>query len=81
MPPTQSRSARRAGRCREPGELAAARLAAPSGGGAGIRSPYPVGSIWAAHQGEAVEPVRHRRAETVLIVQARLEVTRPCAAG
>jgi hypothetical protein len=39
-----------------------------------IASPYPVGSIWAAHQGATVEPVRASHAETVLVTRPTIEV-------
>ena len=39
-----------------------------------IRSAWPVGSIWAAHQRRDVEPVGHSRAETVLVVRPEAEV-------
>jgi hypothetical protein len=40
-----------------------------------ISSPYPIGSIWAAHQGEAVEPVRASRSETVLVARPAMDVS------
>ena len=40
-----------------------------------VRSNWPIGSIWAAHQQADVEPVGHSRAETVLIVRPDAEVT------
>jgi hypothetical protein len=39
-----------------------------------IRSAWPVGSIWAAHQNEAIRPVGHARAEAVLVVRPEAEV-------
>jgi hypothetical protein len=56
-----------------PEQLADARLA-PHPSAAILRSDWPVGSIWAAHQQGQVEPVGHSRAETVLIVRPDLEV-------
>ena len=40
-----------------------------------VRSNWPIGSIWAAHQQAEVEPVGHSRAETVLLVRPEAEVT------
>jgi hypothetical protein len=40
-----------------------------------IRSAYPVGSIWAAHQGEVVEPVRHSDPESILVIRPDAEVS------
>jgi hypothetical protein len=34
-----------------------------------LRSGWPVGSIWAAHQAERIEPVGHARPETVLVAR------------
>ncbi len=39
-----------------------------------LRSPWPVGSIWAAHQSTEVQPVGHAREETVLVVRPDVEV-------
>lgn len=39
-----------------------------------LRSDFPVGSIWAAHQGESVGPLRSSAAEAVLIVRPAAEV-------
>jgi hypothetical protein len=39
-----------------------------------LRSSWPVGSIWAAHQSAEVLPIGHARAETVLIVRPDAEV-------
>jgi hypothetical protein len=53
--------------------LAAARLEAhPST--TIVRSAWPIGSIWAAHQGSDVSPVGHARAETVLVVRPEADV-------
>lgn len=40
-----------------------------------VSSPHPAGSIWAAHQGETVTPVRARRAETALVTRPAMDVT------
>jgi hypothetical protein len=40
-----------------------------------LRSAWPIGSIWAAHQAEAVEPVGHARPEAVLVVRPDATVT------
>jgi hypothetical protein len=40
-----------------------------------VGSAYPVGSIWAAHQGEVLEPVVRSGAESVLIVRPGAEVS------
>ncbi|SIQ60021.1 hypothetical protein SAMN05880590_105334 [Rhizobium sp. RU35A] len=39
-----------------------------------VRSDFPVGSIWSAHQGETVMPVCEWRAEAVLIVRPEMQV-------
>ncbi len=39
-----------------------------------IRSRFPAGSIWEAHQGNVVAPMRSTNAETVLVVRPRQEV-------
>lgn len=39
-----------------------------------IHSPYPAGSIWAAHQGEALAQLTHDGCETVLVVRPDMEV-------
>jgi hypothetical protein len=39
-----------------------------------VRSAWPVGSIWAAHQGGDIQPVGHSRAEAVLVVRPEAEV-------
>lgn len=39
-----------------------------------VSSPYPVGSIWAAHQVEPLVPVKDWRTETVLIARPDMEV-------
>lgn len=57
----------------DPEALPLSRLAAHPAA-ALIRSPYPAGSIWAAHQGEAVQPVAHKGAETVLVVRPEMAV-------
>lgn len=40
-----------------------------------VSSPHPIGSIWAAHQGGTVEPVRASRAETVLVTRPAMDVS------
>ena len=40
-----------------------------------MRSAYPAGSIWAAHEADKVEPVREWRAETVLVVRPEMQVS------
>jgi hypothetical protein len=40
-----------------------------------IRSAYPAGSIWAAHHRDVLEPVRHARAETILVIRPDADVT------
>lgn len=40
-----------------------------------IVSPFPVGSIWAAHQTEMVQAVGHAETETVLIVRPAFDVS------
>jgi hypothetical protein len=40
-----------------------------------VMSAHPVGSIWAAHQGDSVEPVRDWRAEAVLVVRPGMDVS------
>jgi hypothetical protein len=57
-----------------PGELSRARLS-PHPASSLVASPYPIGSIWAAHQGTTVEPVRIWRAETVLVARPAMEVS------
>jgi hypothetical protein len=39
-----------------------------------VRSAYPVGGIWAAHQATEVRPVTERVAQTVLVVRPQAEV-------
>lgn len=39
-----------------------------------IRSDYPIGTIWAAHQGDEVTPVCHWQPETVLVARPHMEV-------
>jgi hypothetical protein len=39
-----------------------------------VRSPYPVGSIWAAHQGATVEPLHASPPEAVLVVRPEMDV-------
>ncbi|WCJ65144.1 DNA-binding domain-containing protein [Agrobacterium tumefaciens] len=39
-----------------------------------VQSPFPVGSIWSAHQGETVTPIENWRAETVLVVRPAMQV-------
>lgn len=39
-----------------------------------IRSEHPAGTIWAAHQGETVEPVRDWVSEAVLVVRPQMHV-------
>ncbi|MBY3312569.1 HvfC/BufC N-terminal domain-containing protein [Rhizobium laguerreae] len=39
-----------------------------------VRSDFPVGSIWSAHQGETVATVADWQAETVLVVRAAMHV-------
>lgn len=58
----------------EPDALGRARLSVHPAS-ALIASPHPVGSIWAAHQGETVEPVSNWRAETVLVARPAMEVS------
>ncbi|MEW9806819.1 DUF2063 domain-containing protein [Mesorhizobium sp. ZMM04-5] len=58
----------------EPQELAGARLARHPATQL-VRSPFPVGSIWAAHQKETVEPPRDWRRETVLVTRPDMQVT------
>jgi hypothetical protein len=53
--------------------LADARLE-PHPSAAVVRSTWPVGSIWAAHQGNEISPVGHGRAEAVLVVRPQAEV-------
>jgi hypothetical protein len=53
--------------------LAEARLA-PHPSAALLRSRWPVGSIWAAHQEAQLRPLGHSRAETVLVVRPDAEV-------
>jgi hypothetical protein len=55
-------------------KLAEARLE-PHPSAALIRSMWPIGSIWAAHQEAEVRPVGHARAETVLILRPDTDVT------
>ncbi|MEP9385608.1 DNA-binding domain-containing protein [Mesorhizobium sp. KR9-304] len=40
-----------------------------------VMSAHPAGSIWAAHQGDHVEPVRHWCAEAVLVVRPGMDVS------
>ncbi len=40
-----------------------------------VMSAHPVGSIWAAHQGDEVEPVREWRAEAVLVARPEMDVS------
>lgn len=50
-----------------------------------LRSDYPIGSIWAAHQSAEVAPLTNRTAETVLIVRpaadVRVHILPPTDAG
>ena len=69
-------------RARRPGELAVLAPANLPGRGSIahpasslISSPIPIGSIWAAHQGGAVEPVRVSRPETVLVTRPAMDVS------
>lgn len=39
-----------------------------------LSSSYPAGSIWAAHQGTTVEPLRSSHPETVLVVRPEMDV-------
>lgn len=56
-----------------PQRLAAARLA-PHPAARLIRSGHPIGTIWAAHRGDEVMPIRNWLPETVLVVRPELEV-------
>lgn len=56
-----------------PEKLLAARLA-PHPAARLIRSEYPIGTIWAAHQGDEVARIRDWRAETVFVARPLLEV-------
>jgi hypothetical protein len=58
----------------EPSDLARTRFA-PHPAAALISSPYPIGSIWAAHQSEIVEPVKVSRPETVLVARPVMDVS------
>jgi hypothetical protein len=58
----------------DPAKLPTARLAVHPAA-ALMTSPHPAGTIWAAHQGEAVTPVAEWQAETVLIARPALDVT------
>lgn len=40
-----------------------------------ISSPHPVGTIWAAHQGDVVAPVRMQRPETMLVARPAMDVS------
>jgi hypothetical protein len=40
-----------------------------------IRSAYPAGSVWAAHKHDVLEPVRHARPETILVIRPNADVT------
>ena len=57
-----------------PEDLAAKRLVGHPAAGL-VRSDFPIGSIWSAHQHEVVEPPREWRAETVLVARPDMEVT------
>lgn len=56
-----------------PEKLAATRLV-PHPAARLIRSDYPIGTIWAAHQGDGVTPVRDWRPQTVLVARPQMEV-------
>ena len=58
----------------EPGILGRTRLL-PHPASSLVASQHPVGSIWAAHQGATVEPVRIWRPETVLVARPAMEVS------
>jgi len=58
----------------DPAKLPAARLAIHPAA-ALLTSPHPAGTIWAAHQAEAVTPVADWRSETVLVARPALDVT------
>lgn len=57
----------------DPADLATLRLA-PHPSVALVRSSHAVGSIWAAHQAERVEPLQTDTPESVLIVRPEMEV-------
>ena len=58
----------------EAGSLGLVHLAAHSSASL-VSSPYPIGSIWAAHQHETPEPLQASRAETVLVVRPEMDVS------
>jgi hypothetical protein len=58
----------------EPGDLSNARLL-PHPALSLVSSPHPIGSIWAAHQSETMEPVRTWQAETVLVARPAMDVS------
>ncbi len=57
-----------------PGDLGRASLL-PHPASSLVLSPHPIGSIWAAHQGATVEPVRIWGPETVLVARPAMEVS------
>jgi len=58
----------------DPDSLGHARLAAHNSSSL-ISSPYPIGSIWVAHQSETVELMRAMRAEQVLVARPEMDVS------
>lgn len=56
-----------------PDDLRSVRLS-PHPASALVSSPYPIGSIWAAHQSATVAPVRSWRPETVLVARPAFDV-------